>query len=151
VVITYQKEAFITIMAELPPLVLEHYKEVSIGENGDDVQVDWKRYVSLEMAGALHILTVRAGGKLVGYHFNMVYPHLRHSDRLCSWSDVFFVLSEYRRGTVGLKLFTENEKMLAKMGVKKVFTATKMHINLQKLMKRLKYKAIETVFTKWIG
>lgn len=148
---TYQREAFVSIMAELPPLILAHYAEVSVEEKGDEVDVAWQKYLDFEMAKMLHVLTVRADGKLVGYHICIVRHHLRHADRLCAWSDVFFILPEYRRGPAGIKLFTENEKMLAKLGVKKIFTSTKIHIDLQKLMKRLKYKATEQVWTKWVG
>ena len=148
--VTFQKEFFIDIMRELPPLVLKHYKEVQVEENGEDCNVAWLRYVELERSGALHILTVRVDSHLVGYYFNMLFPHLRHADRLCAWSDVFFVLPEYRREGVGVRLFEENDKMLKELGVKKNFISFKAHIDLRKLLKRLKYTLTEYVMCRWL-
>lgn len=148
--ITYQKQLFIQIMDELPPLILQHYDEVQVEEKGEPCEVDWQRYINLELAKSLHILTVREDGKLVGYFFNMVFPHLRHAKRLCSWSDVFFIHPAHRRGLVGARLFIENDKMLKSLGVQKNFISFKVHIDLRKLLKRLKYKLTEYVMCRWL-
>ena len=149
--ITYQKEFFYYIMPELPALFMAHYDEVALDKEHMALSPAWKQYINLETAGVLHILTVRAGGELVGYFFNLVYPHLHYSDVLCSFSDMFFMRPQYRKGWRGVKLFIENEKMLKALGVKKLFIMTKIHIDVIKIIERLRYKTIEYVHSGWIG
>ena len=149
--ITFQKEFFLTLMPELPPLFLAHYEEVALDKEHMVLQPAWKQYINLETAGVLHILTVRRDGRLIGYHFNLCYPHLHYADVLCSFSDMFFLRPEYRKGWLGVKMFIENEKMLKTLGVKKMFVMTKVHIDVRKIMKRLNYTFIERIFSKWIG
>ena len=64
---------------------------------------------------------------------------------------MFFMVESYRKGWAGIKLFTENEKMLKQLGVKKLFVMTKIHRDVTKIMQRLKYQAIEYIHSKWIG
>lgn len=149
--ITFQKEWFLTLMPELPTLFLEHYEEIALDKEHMVLNPGWKQYVNLETAGVLHILTARDEGKLIGYHFNLCYPHLHYSDVLCSFSDMFFMLPLYRKGYTGVNMFIANEKMLKELGVKKMFVMTKVHKDMRPVMKRLKYKFIERIFSKWIG
>lgn len=146
----FNKESFFAIMGELPPIFLEHYKEIALDQGRMPLQPAWQRYIELEQSDILHILTVRHKGRLVGYHFNFVYPHMHYASTLCSFSDMFFILPQYRQGFNGIKFFIENEKMLKVIGVKKMFVMTKVHKEVQPVMKRLKYKFIERIFSKWI-
>lgn len=135
-------------MPELPALFQEHYDEVALDKENMKLNPAWGRYIELELSGILHILTVRKDGGLIGYHFNLVYPHLHYADVLCSFSDMFFLRRDCRRGFAGVKLFLENEKMLRALGVRKCFVMTKVHVDVRKIMKRLKYKFIERIFAK---
>lgn len=148
--ITFQKEWFYSLMTELPALFFAHYDEIALDKGRMELSPAWKQYINLETSGVLHILTARADGKLVGYHFNLVYPHLHYSQVLCSFSDMFFLAPQFRRGWTGVKMFTENEKMLRELGVQKMFVMTKDHKDVTAVMKRLKYKFIERIFSKWL-
>lgn len=149
--ITYQREWFIKIMPELPALFLKHYDEIALDKNKMELDPAWIQYVNLESAGVLHVLTMRVDGVLAGYYFNLVYPHLHYSKILCSFGDMFFIDKKYRTPWRYVKLFVENEKFLRSIGTKKVFVMTKVHRDFRPVMKRLKYRFIERIFSKWIG
>lgn len=145
--VTYQKELFLAIMPELPELFQQEYEEAVEDKERHKLNPAWKRYVELELAGVLHVLTARADARLVGYFINMLFPHLHFSDLLCASSDTFYILPEHR-GHVGLKLFRENELMLKKLNVRKVIIIAEQP--LEQIMKRLKYKASGGIFFKWL-
>lgn len=135
-------------MPELPTLFTEHWKEVALDKDIIELDPDWQGYVLLEVRGILHIITARANGKLIGYYFALVMPNLHYKAVKMSWSDIFFILPEYRRGLTGLKLFTETEKMLKSLGVRKSYVMTKVHLPITIIMKRMAYRFIERIYAK---
>ena len=138
-------------MHEFPPVFLAHYDEIALDKERMPLHPAWKQYVNLEYAGVLHVLTARDAGRLVGYHFSLVYPHLHYADVLCSFSDMFYLEKGYRAGGWGyIKFFLANEDMLRTLGVKKMFVMTKIHKSMVAVMKRLKYTAIEYINSKWL-
>ena len=64
--ITYQKERFIEIMKELPPLFVQHYDEIALDKEHMLLEPAWQAYVNLDMQGALIITTARNNGILIG-------------------------------------------------------------------------------------
>ncbi len=150
--ITYQREWFIHVMKELPPLFLAHYDEIALDKKHMQLNPHWEQFVNLEANKILHVLTARtAENKLVGYSFNLVYPHLHYCNVLCSFTDMFFLDKSVRSGWEYLRMYRANEKLLRGLGVKKIFVMTKAHKDFRPVMKRLKYKFIERIFSKWIG
>lgn len=146
--ITFQKEPFTGLIPELPELWGRHWDEVALDKEAVPLAPDWAGYTELERVGMLHIMTARADGKLIGYYFAIVRPHLHYRHTLHAFSDIFIILPEYRRGLAGYQLFRETEKMLKALGVRKTYVVTKVHIPLKMLMKRLGYRFIERVYSK---
>ena len=147
--ITFQKEMFLKLMPELPEFFLIHDSEVEESDN-TPIDVDWQRYLGMEANGLLHIMAARDGKKLIGYYIAMVVPHLHRKHRLCAYSDMFFLLPEYRNGWTGYKLFTETEKMFKSLGVRKSYLVTKVKMPITIMIKRLKYVLIERVHIKML-
>lgn len=151
--ITYQKELFGKIMPELPEIFYAHWQEIALEQKVIKLEPDWNRYVALEINKILHVMTVRDDGILVGYYFGLVMPHLHYKSSLTAWSDLFFVLPSYRAAGngmvgVGYQLFKEVEKMLKNLGVQRHYVMTKKHLPLNMLMKRLRYKLVEKIYTR---
>lgn len=144
--ITFQKELFRKLMWELPPLFIEHDKEV--GEDEGDIDPDWERYCNMELGGQVHVLTIRDDGRLVGYYISVVAPDLHRKYKLNSYSDMFYLRPEYRFGWTGMRLFTETEKMLNALGVRKSYLVTKVKLPVTIFIKRLKYVLVEKVYAK---
>jgi hypothetical protein len=149
--ITYQREFFVAIMHELPLLFLEHYEDVALDKERMELDPAWGEYLKLEQQGLLFIFTVRHNKELIGYHFNVVHPHLHYKSVLCSFSDMFFLKKDYRKGFTGFTFFRKNEIMLRGLGVKKIFVMSKVHRDMTVLLKKLKYTLIEYIHSKWIG
>jgi len=148
--VTFQREWFLHLMPEFPPLFLEHYEEIALDQDKMELSPAWMQYVNLESSGVLHVLTMRVDGKLAGYFFNLCYPHLHYNKVLCSFSDMFFISKKYRSAWRYVRMYIENEKMLKGLKVQKIFVMTKEHKDFTPVMKRLKYKFIERIFSKWI-
>lgn len=129
-------------------MFLQHWKEIALDQSVIKLDPDWQRYCLMEVQNQLHIMTVREGTKLIGYYFAIVLPHLHYKSSYTAYSDIFYILPEYRRGLAGYKLFRETEKMLKDLGVQKSYVMTKTHLPITMLMKRLKYRFIERIYTK---
>lgn len=141
-------EPFPAIAPELPPLFLRHWREVAL--NQDEIKLDplWDTYARLAMAGVLRVLTARAEGVLVGYHFILVLPHLHYGGILAGETDMFWLDPAYRGGLAGYRLLRLARDDLKATGVKWHKVSVKRHKPLGPLMKRLGYTPIETVYSK---
>ena len=145
--LSYQKESFVKIMSELPPLFLRHYEEVQ-EDKTFPLEPSWVGYTAMEVQGQLHVLTVRAESKLVGYLFAITVPHLHYASKGISLTDMFYILPEYRTFWSGVTLFRKGEEMVREVGVHKSFIVTKRHLPISIILKRLGYKFVELIHAK---
>jgi GNAT superfamily N-acetyltransferase len=147
-VITYQVEQWRDIVAELEVLWPRHWEEIAINRDTIKLAPDYKSYGEFADAGALHVVTVREAGKVIGYHVSIVRPHLHYRNDLHGFADMYYIEPEHRQGWVGIKLFKTVEKTLKARGVKKIFTATKLHLDVGRLFERLGFHETERLYTK---
>ncbi len=142
-------ERFFSIAHELPPLFLEHWRELALNRDVIPLDPDWDKYYRLDVEGALRILTVRVpSGQLVGYVFLMVGPHLHYKSTLWGHVDMFWMEPVYRQGWTGVKLFKRLIQDAKKMEVANLTLATKHHFmdnRVTKLLQRLGFMPIETI------
>ena len=146
--LSFQKERFSDILEELPEIFYRHWEEVALDRTVITLDPDWERYAQLDKMNQLHMMTVRDDGVLIGYFLAFVWPHIHYKSSMTAWSDIFYLMPEYRFGWTGYKLFKHAEKMLKVLGVQKSYVMTKRHIPLNMLMKRLGYRLIEKVYTR---
>ena len=144
----YRKELFADIVKELPPLFVLHWQEIALDRDVIELAPDWKRYLAMEQAGQLHIITVRDNRVLVGYFFIVLLPHLHYCTTPMAFSDILFLLPGYRKGLAGLRLVAETEKMARALGAKRFYIMCKVYHDLDRLLARLGFKWVEKVFTK---
>ena|ERR1700761_8333982 len=137
------------IAHELPPLILEHWKELALNQDTIPVDIDWDRYYKLDIDGILHILTARVpSGQLVGYAFMMLGPHMRYKSTLWAHVDVCWIDPLYRQGWLGIRFFKTLIRDATTMGAKNLTMATKHHFmgnRVTKLLQRLGFAPIETI------
>lgn len=151
--VSFQVEKWRAIRAEMEPILVAHWHEIALGHAEVPLDIDHDRYDNLCDAGALHIVTVRDDGVLVGYHAAIIAGHLHYKSTLHGITDVYFILPEYRRGYTGIRLFRRVRSEMRLLGVKKLITAAKLHTadgNSGKLFEFLGYDATETVYTMLI-
>lgn len=148
--VTYAVEPWHSFKAESLCLWKSHWEEVAINQAEIKLAVDYAQYDALDSCGALHVLVARSAGKIVGYWLGIIRPHLHYKDSLTAFTDVYYIDPAHRRGRVGIQLFKEAEKSLKARGCQKVFTATKKHLDMGAIFRRLGYVETETVYTKLI-
>lgn len=148
---TYQAEAWAAFREDVRVLLPQHWEEIALDRAKVPLDVDWPRYDALAAAGALHCVTAREDGRLIGYHVAIVSGHLHYASTLHGFTDVYFLLPEARAGRTGLRLFQEVERQMRALGVKKLFTGTKLHLDQSRLLEHLGYRRTEYLYTKLIG
>lgn len=148
--LTYDREFYIDIDAELRPLLVRHWNEIALDKAAVPLDVDEARYRILDEGGNLVIITARDGVRLVGYVVAILSSHLHYASTLFGAIDVFWLDPAYRAGVNGIRLFTELELELKRRGVRKMIGQTKLGAgrDVSRLFEYLGWKPIETVFSK---
>lgn len=148
--ITYQVERWAFLRREMLPLLVQHWKEIALNHTDVPLDIDHERYDALDESGALHIVTVRKDGELIGYHVAMVSGHLHYKSTLHAITDVYWVHPNHRAGFTGIRLFQHVEREMKALGVRKLFTGTKVHLDMSPLFERLGYRRVEYLYAKLI-
>lgn len=138
-------------------LAQAHWEEAENDTDSIPFDLDLDGLRSAEKAGLLKIAALYAGARLAGYAQFSVTTHVFHRRTLHAFNDSVYV-DPAHRGRGGLVLIREAEKMLAELGVRRVYYASKPHVlgvrgkaaTLGSLLGRLGYKHAETVYSKVI-
>ena len=147
----YAVESWGDFHREAMSLFIRHWREIAINQAEVPLDIDWERYAALDKVKALHVLTARRNGLLIGYHIAFITGHMHYKSTLHGFTDVYYIAPECRHGVTGMRLFQAVERELKAIGVRKLFTATKLHLDQGSLFERLGYKPTERVYTKLIG
>lgn len=118
--IIIQEEQFEPIIEELAELCKAHYAEIALNKEDIPLAPDWDRYIAMENAKMLLLVTARDGVSLVGYSLFFVNWHMHYKHTLFAANDVVFLLPDYRRSSAGINLLRYSEKVLRERGVIKV-------------------------------
>lgn len=146
---TFQVETFEGILPEARELFPLHWKELANDQDKIALACDEERYIRIEKEGGLHVVTVRADGKLVGYFFATILPHLHYKDAgPMAYTDVYFILPEFRKGGAGVRLIRTVERTLRLRGAKKFYLSTKIKQDHSQLFLMMGFTASDIVFTK---
>jgi hypothetical protein len=154
--LTYTWEPFSQIIREVAPLFQDHWHELALNQEAIPLDPDYDRYLVYEQVGILHILTARTPehGRLVGYAFCMLGPHLHYASTQFAQFDMFWLDPKQRIGWNGIRLIKYAEKRMADLGAKVMAGAVKRHFadgRVGALFEFLGYSPIETNFAKRIG
>lgn len=146
----YAVERWRDLKAEMLPLLTRHWREIALNHQDVPLDIDHERYDNLDECGGLHIVTVRQDGVLIGYHVAIVSGHLHYKSTLHGITDVYWIAPERRHGVTGMRMFQAVERELKALGVRKLFTATKLHLDQGALFEHLGYRPVERVYAKII-
>ena len=149
--ITFAVENWFAVKDEMAVLWPAHWEEVAINRDKIKLNVDYDSYAEFANVGSLHVLVAREAGVIVGYHIRIIRPHLHYRDSLTAFTDVYYINPSHRKGMTGVRLFKEVEKTLKYRGVQKIFTGTKLHLDMSRIFEHLGYCETERLFTKYIG
>lgn len=129
-----------------------HWKAVAMDQDKMPLALDVDKYAKLQDMGMLHAVIARDNSnRIIGYHWSFVHPHLHYKTTLCAFQDVYFMHPDWRKGMNGVNLFRFVEESLHARGVKKLYGAHKIKLDIGNIFKRLGWRPAENHFTKWIG
>lgn len=146
----YKVEPWGSFKDEAAELFVRHWKEIALNHQAVPLDIDYEKYQELADAGRLHVLTVRKDGVLIGYHVAIIGSHLHYKSTSHGFTDVYWIDPAHRAGRTGLRLFEAVEREMKALGVKKLFTATKLHLDQGALFEHLGYKPVERLYAKLI-
>jgi hypothetical protein len=148
--ISYQVESFRACTPEFREFEHIHWEELALTKDTIPVAMDWERYWQLEQENKLHTVTVREDGYLIGYHVTFVGGHYHYKDTLHGMVDLYFIAKQYRKSKIGVELLKFAERALKDLGVVKVITGCKIHMDHTKLFEGLGYEFTDKTFAKLI-
>lgn len=147
-ILQYNVETFVAFLKDAKDLLIEHWNEIAEDKESVLLHPDFDRYIALEQAGNLLVVTIRDSGMLVGYCIMMLGEHLHYTDLECANNDVIYLAPKYRRGRAGLELIKFLEKQLP--GYMATWHVKIKHPQLGKILEYLGYEAFEIVYKKRI-
>ncbi len=149
--ITVRVESWSHMLPEAKELFPLHWKELAIEQEHIKIDMDAELYELLEKQNALHVVTVRSAGKLVGYIIGFLRTHMHYkSSGLMALTDMYFILPEYRNGS-GVRMFMEYERTLKARGVVNAITSCKNHLDQTELLQKLGWTWTDKTFCKYLG
>jgi ribosomal protein S18 acetylase RimI-like enzyme len=145
------RQLFFKCMHEMAPLFLQEWEE-AIGDahTEQELDIDWEKYIQLEMSGLLVMITARVDDKIVGWVITIIHPHLHFKSTLYGLTDSFYVLPEYREHPLVEELVDEYEVQMIEAGVKRINIASAPWPWLLKALKKLNYRKTECILAKWL-
>jgi len=147
--VIFAVEKWSDCLAELRPLFSLLWADVAVDKDRFVAKCDEVKYKALEDLNMLHLVTVRDGEKLVGYYLVFITPN-GHYDGAgpMAFTDMYYVLKEYRRGNTGMKLFAFAEETWRAKGCVKAYTSHKLHRDRSAMLKALGWKATDLIYSK---
>ena len=147
--ITYQEEFISYARHEVEPLAELEWEES--GHPTEALSIDWDAYYDLEGRSLLKFFTARKDGLLVGYFVVILSGLLTSKGEVIAIYDSVYVHKDYRKSTVGKRMFDFVEKCLKEDGVSVLAINTKVHAPFDNLMQFLKFSLVERIYSKYIG
>lgn len=126
---TVQTESWAAVADEIEAVAAFHWADLALDKLLFARDLDHEAYRNLESLGRLHVVTARDEGRLVAYAIWFVMPHHLHykSSGSIALADMYYVLKEYRKGGLGVRLFRESERGLKARGVIRAHASSKVH------------------------
>ena len=144
--ITYQEEVVSEdLYDECEPLFIKNKEEIN--NLNSSLKVNPLEYVRAYRLGGFLFFSVREEGKIVGYSGYQISNHSQDGVKTAS-QHLLYILPEYRKGTVGIKLIKFCEDQMKLKRIKRIFQHTSKFRDLSKLFQRLGYTECEITYSK---
>lgn len=144
--VTHMPEGWNSFL-ELVPMWRKHWEEIAIHKDVIPLDPDIPEYQRMHAAGQLDVIVSRNEGRPVGYYISFVRPHLHYRTTLHAFTDVYYVLPDFRKGRCGIRLIEAAMKHWRERGVKKAFSATKFALNMTPVFELLGWQSTENTLT----
>lgn len=148
----FQLEEWNDALPVLRPLFARLWDDVAIDKERFVAECDEKKYAALNEQRILHLVTARDREKVVGFFLCFVTPNAHYDGAGdMAFTDMYYLLPQYRKANIGIRLFVFMENTLRERGVVKFYTSHKLHRDRSAMMKFLGFKATDIVYSKVIG
>ena len=144
--ITYQEEFISYARHEVEPLAELEWEES--GHPTEALSIDWDAYYDLEGRSLLKFFTARKDGLLVGYFVVILSGLLTSKGEVIAIYDSVYVHKDYRKSTVGKRMFDFVEKCIKEDGIKRAVASSSKKNPIGNFLTRLGYNEIETKYEK---
>lgn len=144
--ITYKQEPLSLAEDEVTPLAALEWEES--GHPTEPLNIHWEGYFELEDRGQLKFFTAREGELLVGYFVVIIMMPLTSKGELMGVYDAVYVHKDYRKSTVGKRLFKFVEACMKEDGVYRVLASSSKKNPIGNFLTRMGYNEIETKYEK---
>jgi hypothetical protein len=147
--LVFQVERIRDIVDEIHPLHEAHFAETEKHLDGFNLNADYDYFVACEREGGLIQFTCRdiETGKLVG-NIRMYVRKSLHTGTLCANEDTYYVLPEFRKGFAALRFWQFMEDCLKSIGVREIYTDSKVVNKVHKLNEYCGYKHVANSYVK---
>lgn len=146
-----KREYLPALWSDIEPLAMNHGKELGIlGDHEKPITLNKELYQVLQDTGRLLVLTARKDAKLIGYVSIIAVDALHFEGEFFAEIDAIYLDPDYRKGTLGIKLIKEAEKIIKEHGIKYIRFSSTEAKDLSSLLKRFGYTVQETVYLKEI-
>lgn len=146
--VTIQRDTWARSEVETRGLMDAYWAEVRANSQPDHLDLNSERYEYLEENGTLVVVTVRDGGKLVGFSGWTIIAHHQYQHVLTGVDDSWYLVPAYRQGSLGLKLFQAAQAALKAEGCEYVIASTSVAKNVEVLLIREKFEPFEIMYAK---
>tara|TARA_R110001606_G_scaffold88029_1_gene198177 strand:- start:131 stop:574 length:444 start_codon:yes stop_codon:yes gene_type:complete len=144
--IKYQQEFLSTAELEITPLAELEWEES--GHPTEPLNINWEGYFELEDLGRLKFFTARKEELLIGYFVVIVMMPLTAKGDLMGVYDAVYVHKDYRKSTVGKRLFKYVETCMKEDGVYRVLASSSNKNPIGNFLTRMGYNEVETKYEK---
>lgn len=144
--IKYQQEFLSLAEDEVAPLAILEWEES--GHPTQDLHINWDEYFRLEEQGHLKFFTARKERLLVGYFVVIITAPLTSKFDPVGIYDAVYVHKDYRKSTVGKRLFKFVETCMKEDGIYRVVASSSSKNPIGRFLMRMGYYEIETKYEK---
>ncbi len=144
--VKYQQEFLSQVEDEVAPLATLEWEES--GHPTQDLHINWDEYFRLEEQGHLKFFTARKDGLLIGYFVVLVIAPLTAKFDLIGYYDAVYVHKDYRKSTVGKRLFKFVEACMKEDGVYRLVASSSKKNPIGNFLNRMGYSEMETKYEK---
>mgnify|MGYP000061752851 CR=1 FL=1 len=144
--VDYRQEFLSQSEDEVTPLAILEWEES--GHPTQELHIDWDSYNRLEDAGQLKFFTARKDELLIGYFVVIVVSPLTTKHELMGVYDAVYVHKDYRKSTVGKRLFKFVETCMKEDGIYRVLASSSAKSPIGNFLTRMGYHEVETKYEK---
>lgn len=145
----FQVERWSDVLPELVPMFQLLWDDVGLDKDRFTAKHDDAKYTALDKAGMLEVVTARNDGRLVGFFVTLLTPNPHYADAgLMAYTDMYYLSPEYRKGNVGLRLFSFVEECWRKKNVVKAYSSHKLHRDRSAMFRILGWNPTDLIYTK---